>query len=79
MHEDQKKALLKGLFLLAPADTEPYEANVSGQAHRQVGVALVGALLGQAVSSVASDDDRIRAAILKVFWEWDRDWLMQFI
>jgi hypothetical protein len=76
-HEEREKALRKGHFPPAPADTEPYEAAVGGQAFQRIEASLIGTLLSQAANSSATGDDRISAGILKVFWEWDRERLVQ--
>jgi len=39
----------------------------------------VGGLLGKAANSSAPGDDHISARILKVFWEWDRQRIVQLV
>ena len=40
---------------------------------------MVGELLGKAANSSAPGDDHISAGILKVFWEWDQQRIVQLV
>jgi hypothetical protein len=76
-HYEREQALLAAHFPKAPpSDYTPKEG---GRAVKRVNAEMVGELLERAANSSALGDDRISAGILKVFWEWDQQRIVQLV
>jgi hypothetical protein len=56
-----------------------YTLKEGGRAFERVKIELVGELLGRTANLSAPGDDRISAGILKVFWEWDQQCIIQLV
>jgi hypothetical protein len=56
-----------------------YEPRVGGKAFERIDTEMVGVLLGGAADTSAPGDDRISAGIIKVFWEWDQQRIVQLV
>jgi len=65
-HHDRERAILEAHF--PPAPPGSYKAEGGGRAFERVNPQLVGALLGKASNTSAPGNDRVSAAILKMFW-----------
>jgi len=75
--DERETAILKAHFPKGPPST--YEPLVGGRAFEQVYTHLVGFLLANGSNTAAPGNDRISADILKVFWQWDRQWITQLV
>jgi len=76
-HYEREKALLSAHFPKAPPGD--YTPKGGGRAFERVNTEVVGGLLGKAANASAPGDDRISAGILKVFWEWDHQRIVQLV
>jgi len=74
---EREKALLAAHFPKAPLSN--YTPKEGGRAFERVNEEVVGGLHGKAANSSAPGDDHILAGILKVFWEWDRQRIVQLV
>jgi hypothetical protein len=76
-HYEREQVLLATHFpKMLPSNYTPKEW---GAAFKRVNVEMVSSLLGKAANSSAPGDDRISAGILKVFWEWDQERIVQLV
>jgi len=74
-HHKLEKAILAAHLPKSPPGS--YAPKEGGRAFEQVGAQLVGALLRKAANTSAPDGDRISVNIIKVFWQWDKQWITQ--
>ena len=74
---EREQALLAAHLPKAPLSN--YTPKEGGRAFERVNKEVVGELLGKAANSSAPGDDHISAGILKVFWEWDRQRIVQLV
>ena len=56
-----------------------YEPREGGYTFERVDAQLVGALLGRAANTSALGDDRISADIIRTFWQWDKQRIINTI
>ena len=56
-----------------------FEPSEGSRAFEQVNAHLVGTLLAKASNNSSPGDDRISADIVKVFWQWDKQRIVQLV
>jgi len=75
--EEREHAIMEAHFPRAPPGSS--EPRVGGVAFERVDAHLVGTLLAKAANTSAPGDDRISVDIVKVFWQWDRQRIVQLV
>jgi len=73
--EEREQAIMRAHFPKAPPSS--FEPGEGGRAFERVDANLVDSLLAKAANTSAPGDDRILAGIVKVFWQWDKQRIVQ--
>jgi len=72
---EREQAIMRAHFPNAPPGS--FEPREGGRAFERVDSHLVGSLLAKAANTSAPGDGRIPAGIVKVFWQWDKQRIVQ--